>query len=217
MFILQDDQIALFNELATTHQAAYEQRLHEVPSKTDTGAGSMFEDIVQSTSPDSSLIDRCSDTSQSEDILDDILRASDVNSLMEKVVLDSDSRGEDETRQISGDDDNSVKDSVILSGSAQTLEHERNRASGDCKNAENAEPTQATENTRSVLLTESALHNKLAETVTQTDSTERKVLDHDEPQKSVTCIEDELDFLLTLDVPVSKEEKSTQPTGNSKY
>lgn len=216
MFILQEDQIASFNELATTHRAAYEQRLHEVLSKTDTGAGSMFEDIVQSTSPDSSLIDRCSDTSQSEDILDDILRASDVNSLMEKVVLDSDSRGEDETRQILGDDDNSVKDSVILSGSAQ-IEHERNRASGDCKNAENAEPTQATENTRSAVLTESALRNKLAETVTQTDSTERKVLDRDEPQKSITCIEDELDFLLTLDVPVSKEETSTQPTENSKY
>ena len=209
--LLQEDQIASFDEQAKTYQVAYEQRLREVPSNIDLGEDSVSENTALSTIPDTSAVDRCGELCQSDDFLDDILRASDANNFV-------DSSRDVETQQLSEDDVNSVIDSATLSGFTRTLENDGNIASSDCENISNVKLVETTENTSSAAVsTEPALPHKLTaatETVSQKHSPERKTVNHDEPQKMVASIEDELDFLLTLEVPVSKEVKSSE---NSEY
>ena len=207
MLLLQEDQIASFDEQAKTYQVAYEQRLHEVPCNRDPGEDSVSEDTALSTIPDTGLVDRCGELNQSDDFLDDILRASDANNLVN-------SSRDDATQQLSEDDVNSVIDSATLSGFARTRENETNIASSDCENISNVKLVETTENTSSAAVsTEPALPHKLTaatETVSQKHSPERKTVNRYEPQKTVASIEDELDFLLTLEVPVSNEVKSTE-------
>ena len=207
MLLLQEYQIALFDEQAKTYQVAYEHRLHEVPTNIDHGEDFVSEDAALSTIPDTGLVDGCSELNQSEDFLDDILRASDVNNLV-------DSSRDDETQQLSEDDVNSVIESATLSGFVRTRENETNIASEDCDKTSNVKSLETTENTPSdAVSTEPTLPHRLmsaTDTVSQKHSTERKTVNHDEPRKTVAGIEDELDFLLTLEVPVSKEVKSME-------
>ena len=201
--LLQEDQIASFNQQANTYKVAYEQRLHEVPNNIDLGEDSVSENTALSTIPDNGQVNKCSELNESDDFLDDILRASDVNNL---VVSSRDV----ETQQLSEADVNSVIDSATLLGFTRTLENDGNIASGDCENVSDVKPLEMTENTSS---SEPTLPSKLmaaTEIVSQKHPTERKTVNRYEPQKTVASIEDELDFLLTLEVPVSKEVKSTE-------
>ena len=199
MVLLQEDQIASFDQQANTYKVAYEQRLHEVPTTLDPGEDSVSEDTALSTIPDTGPVDRCGELNQSEDFLDDILRASDANNFV-------DSSRDVETQQLSEADVNSVIDSATLSGFTRTLKNEGNIASGDCENVSDVKPLEMTENTSS---SEPTLPSKLmaaTETASHKHSAERKTVNQ---QNTVASIEDELDFLLTLEVPVSNEVKST--------
>ena len=216
MSTLQEDQIVLFDGLATTNRAAYEQSQLDVSDKTDPGSGPACEDTTPSTRPHSSLaVDRCSESDESEDILDDILRVTDPDRLTETVPR-SDSR-EHELRQ-TPTDGSTVDNLVTLSDSTHVLDHEKYRAAGDCRSAIDVEVAERTGNVPQAA--EPELHDKLtatAETRSEMDNVESNMLNDDVPQKSVSGIEDELDFLLTLEVPVSNEEKTTQPQDNCKY
>ena len=202
MSTLQEDQIVLFDGLATTNRAAYEQSQLDVSDKTDPGSGPACEDTTPSTRPHSSLaVDRCSESDESEDILDDILRVTDPD------------------RQ-TPTDGSTVDDLVTLSDSTHVLDHEKYRAAGDCRSAIDVEVAERTGNVSQAAVAEPELHDKLtatAETRSEMDNVESNMLNDDVPQKSVSGIEDELDFLLTLEVPVSNEEKTTQPQDNCKY
>ena len=215
MSTLQEDQIVLFDGLAKTNRAAYEQSQLEVSDKTSPGSGSAFEDNTQSTCPDSSLaVDRCSVSDESEDILDDILRVTDPDQLTENV-----SSREHELRQ-APTDDSAVDDLGMLSDSTHVLDDEKYRTSGGCTSAIDVEPAEQTVNVPCAVVAEPEPHDKLtvtAETGSGKDNVESNMLNNDVPQKSVSGIEDELDFLLTLEVPVSNEEKTTKPQGNCKY